>query len=197
MLWDSHKKSVKTPKNHTKKKTKRYEEQDPQKVDEYQKKIEGVAPENIVYIDETGIDNFLYREYARSFRGIPVYGAVKGRKYQRCSIVAGKMGHDIIAPLEYSGTMNCELFESWFSQQFLPALPEKTVIVMDNASFHRKNQLYELAEEAHHTLIFLPPYSPELNPIEHFWCWLKKKVRDFLPECTSLDEAIFNAFQVW
>lgn len=107
------------------------------------------------------------------------------------------MGHAVLAPLEYSGTMDWKLFESWFVSQLLPALPEKSVIVMDNASFHRKKPLYELAEKEHHTLIFLPPYSPELNPIEHFWHWLKKKVRDFLPECTSLDEAIFNAFKVW
>lgn len=130
-------------------------------------------------------------------RGVPVYGAVRGRKYQRSSIVAGKLGHAILAPFEYSGTMDHKLFETWFTCQFLPAIPEKTVIVMDNASFHRKKRLYELTEKTHHTLIFLPPYSPELNPIEHFWCWLKKKVRDFLPECKNLDEAIFNAFQVW
>lgn len=107
------------------------------------------------------------------------------------------MGHDIIAPLEYSGTMDGKLFETWFTQQLLSVLPKGAVIVMDNASFHRKKRLYELAEKQGHTLIFLPPYSPELNPIEHFWCWLKKKVRDFLPECNSLDKAIFKAFQVW
>ena len=148
-------------------------------------------------MDETGIDNFLYREYARASRGTPVYGAVRGRKYQRCSIVAAKMGHAILAPFEYSGTMNGELFESWFVNQLLPALPEEAVIVMDNACFHRKKRLNELTEKNGRTLIFLPPYSPELNPIEHFWGWLKEKIRDFLQECNGLDEAISNAFQVW
>ena len=107
------------------------------------------------------------------------------------------MGHKIIAPFEYRETMNSDLFEGWFTNILLPALPTDVVIVMDNASFHRKNQLYELAQEYGITIIFLPPYSPEYNPIEHFWFWLKRKVRDFLCKCSSLDEALFETFQVY
>lgn len=196
MLPDSGKKSAQTAEYNTKKKTKHYQEQDPQKVEEYKEKIKDIPQEKIAYVDETGIDEFLYREYARSFRGTPVYGEVRGRKYQRVGIAAAKMGHDIIAPLEYSGTMDGKLFEAWFAGHLLPSLPEGSTIVMDNASFHRKKRLKELADKYEKTLIFLPPYSPELNPIEHLWCQLKKKVRDFLEECNSLDEAIFNTFQV-
>ncbi|MBR1486306.1 MAG: transposase, partial [Synergistaceae bacterium] len=49
-----------------------------------------------------------------------------------------------------------------------------------NASFHRKKRLHELAEEYNVKIVFLPPYSPELNPIEHFWYWLKKKSMRFV-----------------
>jgi len=73
------------------------------------------------------------------------------------------MGHQIIAPLQYSGTMDCRLFEFWFSQQFLPSLDKGTVIVMDNASFHSKKRLFSTAQNAGCKLIFLPiPRS--LNP---------------------------------
>lgn len=197
MLYISNKKSTQTTENNTKKKTIHYQEQDSKKIEEYKEKIKNIQLDKIAYVDETGIDTYLYREYGRAPRGKKVHGEIRGRKYQRVSIVAAKMGHEIIAPFEYSETMKSDLFEGWFVSQLLPSLPEDAVIIMDNASFHRKEQLYELAEEYNKRLIFLPPYSPELNPIEHFWHWLKKKLCDFLPKCSSLDDALFETFQVY
>jgi len=150
----------------------------------------------IAYVDETGIDNYLYREYAYSPKGVPVYGKISGHKYKRIGIVAAQMDKQIVSPLQYEGTMDSALFELWFGECLLPALPISSVIVMDNASFHRKKQLILLAEKAGHSLIFLPPYSPELNPIEKFWSWLKRYLKKFLPFYESMDNAIYTAFNV-
>jgi len=147
-------------------------------------------------VDESGIDSYLYREYGWAPRGQRLIGEISGRRYKRAGIVAAKLGHEIIAPLVFDGTMEHSLFEQWFSQCLLPALPEHAVIVMDNASFHCKKKLRALARKAHRTLLFLPPYSPELNPIEHFWNWLKRRLRELLPTCLSFDDALFNIFQV-
>ena len=92
--------------------------------------------------------------------------------------------------------MDSSLFVFWFEKQFLPALPPGAVIVMDNASFHRKAQLIPLAQKYGFRLIFLPPYSPEFNPIENFWAWLKRYLRSTLSSFPSFDAAIFDAFQV-
>lgn len=124
---------------------------------------------------------------------MPVYGTVSGRKYQRTGIVAAQMGTDIIAPLQYDGTMDSALFELWFEQCLLPVLPESSVIVMDNA---RKSRLFCLIQNTGHSLVFLPPYSPELNPIEHFWSWLKRQLRKILPFAPSFNDALFDCFQV-
>ena len=148
-------------------------------------------------MDECGIDTYLYREYGYAPRGQRVYGQISGRKYKRCGIVAAKMGDKILAPFEYSGTMNSALFESWFSNQLLPALDKGTVIVMDNASFHSKKRLFSAAQNAGYKLIFLPPYSPELNPIEKFWAWLKRFLRKILHSSLSFDDALYTAFQLW
>ena len=147
-------------------------------------------------MDETGIDTYLYREYGWSLRGEPLIGLVSGRKYKRTGIVAALMDGDIYEPLQYDGTMNSTFFETWFETRLLPALPKNTVIVMDNATFHRKSKLFPMVEKTGHCLVFLPPYSPNLNLIEFFWSWLKRFIRKVLPLLPSLDEAICSAFQV-
>ena len=147
-------------------------------------------------MDETGIDTYLYREYGYAPKGQKVHAAVSGRKYKRVGIVAAQLGREIVSPLAYSGTMDSRLFLFWFEQQLLPALPPGTVIVMDNASFHRKAQLICAAQKHGFRLVFLPPYSPEFNPIEKFWAWLKRFLRSARPLAPSFDDALFDAFQV-
>ena len=107
------------------------------------------------------------------------------------------MGGDILAPFQYSGTMNSVLFEFWFTDQLLPSLDKDTVIVMDNASFHSKARLSSAAQKRGCRVVFLPPYSPELNPIENFWAWLKATLRRILSDFSSFDAALSAAFQLW
>lgn len=137
----------------------------------------------------------MYREYAYASRGKKVYGEIFGRKFKRTNIVAAKINDKIIAPLQYSGTTDSILFEYWFEQHLLPCLPDEAVIVMDNASFHRKKQLFEIAQKYNKVLIFLPPYSPELNPIEKFWAYLKKWLKMNIHFFDSLDSAISDIFR--
>jgi len=150
--------------------------------------------ESVVYVDETGIDQYLYRPYARTPKGLPAVGKISGRKYARTSIVAGQCQNCMAAPLQYSGTMDSVLFEFWFSTMLIPSLKEGSVIVMDNASFHRKTILCEIAKAANCHVLFLPPYSPDVNPIEHFLAWLKKRLRKILPLFDSLDATISDCF---
>lgn len=161
------------------------------------KEIADTPPNQIVYVDETGSDEYIDREYGRSKRGTQVIGVVSGRKFKRTSIVAGKMGRTLISPLSYSGTMTGVFFEEWFETRLIPALPAHSAIVMDNASFHRKKKLRAIVELYGHRLLFLPPYSPELNPIEKFWAWLKRKLREIISSFPSFDAALRAAFERW
>ena len=134
------------------KKTKRFREQRPEQVKEYLEQISGIPSERMVYVDETGIDTCLYREHGWSERGSPLIGRVSGHKYKRTGIVAAQIEKTILSPLQYEGAMESVLFEAWFESCLLPALPEKSVIIMDNASFHRKSKLRKLVENTGHRL---------------------------------------------
>jgi transposase len=70
-----------------------------------------------------------------------------------------------------AGNVNSDVFYSWLTQDLLPKLPSECV--MDNASFHKRLDIQYSIRDAGHTLLFLPPYSPQLNPIEHKWAQAK------------------------
>ena len=148
----------------------------------------------LYYVDECGIAKFLYREYGYSPKGQPVIGNVSGRKYKRTNIVAAKCGTDIVAPMIYEGTTDSLLFEQWFEQCLLKEVPKHAVIIMDNATFHRKAKLHDLALQANCEVLFLPPYSLDLNPIERFWAWLKTRLRNILPYYSCFDDALADCF---
>ena len=85
---------------------------------------------------------------------------ISGKRHTRIGLVAGQRNGKLVAPLTSGGTMKALLFEQWFKDNLLKALPEGRVIIMDNASFHKKELLHKIAKEHSQTLIFLPPYSP-------------------------------------
>ena len=88
--------------------------------------------------------------------------------------------------------MTSDFFEAWFKTFLLPTLDRPSVIIMNNARFHRMNKLKELCKEQGHRLLPLPPYSPEYNPIEKTWAQIKKHLRKVLPNCDTFLEALLS-----
>ena len=75
--------------------------------------------------------------------------------------------------------INADVFHAWLTQELLPNMPSNSVIVLDNATFHKRNDALEAIEQAGHTVVFLPPYSPDLNPREKKWAQAKSIRRKF------------------
>ena len=94
----------------------------------------------------------------------------------------------------FTGTCNTEVFNTWVEKCLVPILKLGQVVVMDNATFHKSDKTRKLIEDAGCKLIFLPPYSPDLNPIEIFWANLKAKIRNVINNFQTLAQAIDYAF---
>jgi len=156
--------------------------------------LKTIPSENLVYVDECGIDQYLYREFAYSPRGQKVIERISGKKFKRTNIVAGICQGEWTAPMEYGGTTDSILFEFWFENCLLKEVKPGSVIVLDNATFHKKSVLPDLAQKKNCRVLFLPPYSPDLNPIEKKWAWLKKKLRKIFPDFDSFDLAFSTCF---
>lgn len=90
--------------------------------------------------------------------------------------------------------MTSTFFEAWFEQCLLPALNKQSVIILDNARFHRMGILREMAQKLGHKILPLRPYSPELNPIEHTWANIKRHMRTGLSCYSNFADALVSYF---
>ena len=96
--------------------------------------------------------------------------------------------------MTFEGYTDAEVFNGWVAQCLVPELPPGYTVIMDRASFHRKPETRKLIENAGCTLIYLPSYSPDFNPIEEWWAILKAKIKAILPDYYHLIDAIEDAF---
>ncbi len=89
----------------------------------------------------------------------------------------------------FSGTTDAALVNAWLRHMLCKELRPHSTLIFDHAAFHKKKDLEAIAQENGHHVLFLPPYSPDLNPIEHDFANLKKR-RQFAPANTSLADLI-------
>jgi transposase len=139
------------------------------------------APEKLVYVDETGIDNHEALAYGWSPRGEPCWGEKPGHRTQRVSIIDALNQNTLIAPFVFEGYCTTALFEAYVEHCLVPVLQPGQIVLYDNASFHQSAKARQLIEGAGCSCKFLPPYSPDLNPIEHCWFPFKQRIRKQLP----------------
>lgn len=130
-----------------------------------------------VFLDETGLTTKMTRLYGRSPRGERLVGAVPHGHWRTTTFIAGLRQSGIIAPLVLDGPMTGAAFRAYVEQALAPALRPGDVVVMDNLAAHKVASVEEAIAAAGASLLYLPPYSPDLNPIEQFFAKLKALLR--------------------
>jgi transposase len=171
-------------------------EADEQKRSIFLNKLETIARENRVYIDESGMDGSETNERAWGQRGKLIKVKKSGKYYLRTNVIAGLVGRKSIAPFVFYGSCNTELFNEWFEKFLIKELKPGQTVILDNASFHKSPRIKELVESVGCGLLYLPPYSPDLNPIEQFWANMKRWVKSKITEKCKIFEWICSFFNV-
>ena len=135
------------------------------------------VPERFVFIDETSVKTNLTRLRGRAPVGERLIGTAPFGKWQTQTFIAGLAYSGLIAPWVIDGTMNGPAFATYVETQLAPVLTPGTAVILDNLSTHRNTAAAEALQERGCWFLFLPPYSPDLNPIEQAYAKLKAHLR--------------------
>jgi transposase len=130
-----------------------------------------------VFLDESGINLGMTRLYGWGERHVRVEEYVPDARFERTSIISTLRLSGVNAPLSFRGVLNGEVFEYYVSQVLAPALGEGDVLVLDNLSSHKMKGVLDPVYKKGVSVVFLPQYSPDLNPIELMWSKLKAVLR--------------------
>ena len=141
-----------------------------------------------VYVDESGFRTESVRQFAYAPRGVCVSDKVSSNRYRCTTLIAAQIQGHFTAPMLFEGACDALAFNAWLENVLCPILDTSHVVILDNASFHKSQQTKALIAGCGVSLLFLPPYSPELNPIERDFANIKRKW-EYNAE-TSIDQIV-------
>ena len=137
----------------------------------------GLDVRRLVFIDESGFRTNLVRLYGRARRGQRLVSHAPWGHWKTTTFVAALRHDQLTAPMVVDGPMNGSTFREYVRQVLAPTLQPGDIVVMDNLSSHKRSEVRPAIEAAGAELRYLPPYSPDLNPIERAFSKLKAKLR--------------------
>lgn len=134
-------------------------------------------PSKLIFIDETGTSTSMARLYGRAKRGLRALGRTPWGHWKTVTFTAALRLDGVVAPFVIDKPMNGAIFIEYIRQCLVPVLRPGDIVVMDNLPAHKNEQVRSLIEGAGAELRYLPPYSPDFNPIEQFFAKLKSMLR--------------------
>ena len=138
---------------------------------------ETLLAEQLLFFDESGINLSMTRAYGRALRHQRVEGYVPKNWGESVTIVAGIGMRGLVAPMLLDGSMTGDAFEAYIEQLVIGHLHPGDILVWDNLGAHKRASIREHVEAVGARVLFLPPYSPDLNPIEMAWAKIKANLR--------------------
>ena len=136
-------------------------------------------PRHLVFIDETWAKTNMTRAYGRAPRGERLVDYVPHGHWKTTTFLAALRLNGLAAPLVVDGAINGEIFLAYVRQHLAPTLQPQDLVVMDNLSSHKRAGVREAIEAVGARLLYLPPYSPDFNPIEQVFAKLKALLRKY------------------
>lgn len=168
-----------------------------QRREEFFIKVGAIKPEKLIFLDESGVTTSMTRLYARSPKGQRIAEATPGGHWTVTTILGAMSLRGMIATMTVEAATDREIFLAYVEQVLCPVLKPGDVVVMDNLSSHKVDGVRSLIEAAGAELLYLPPYSPDMNPIEKAWARLKQLLRAAKARSKeALDKAISEALQL-
>lgn len=165
--------------------------------EEFAAKIRTISPEHLIFLDESGVTTSMTRLYARSPAGQRIHEATPGGHWKIMTILGAMSLRGLIATMTIEAATDAEIFLAYVEQVLCPALQPGDVVVMDNLSSHKASGVGELIEKAGARVLYLPPYSPDLNPIEKAWAKLKQALKTTKARTKdALEQAIAEALKL-
>ncbi len=146
--------------------------------------------ERLVFLDETWTTTNMARRYGRAAQGERLIAAVPHGHWKTTTFLAALRHDRITAPCVFDGAINGERFLAWVQQALVPTLTPGDIVIMDNLGSHKVAGVREAIEAVGATVRYLPPYSPDLNPIEQVFSKLKAILRRI---AASSVEALWQA----
>jgi transposase len=157
--------------------------------EQWQAEMSNLDVEHLVFIDETWTATNMTRRYGRSRKGQRLVSKVPHGHWKTTTFI-GALRHDaLVAPTVIDGAVNGELFLAYVEQQLVPTLRPGDIVVMDNLASHKLAGVCKAIERVGARVVYLPPYSPDFNPIEMVFAKLKDLVRRAAPRTV---EALWN-----
>jgi len=133
--------------------------------------------EKLVFIDETWTSTSMTRRYGRAPRGQRCIASAPHGHWQTTTFVAGLRHHQLTAPMVTDGPMDGDTFLAWVEQFLCPTLQPGDIAILDNLSSHKVDGVSQAIAEVGARVLYLPPYSPDMNPIEKLFSKLKTLLR--------------------
>jgi len=149
----------------------------------------------MVFLDESGVNTDMTRHYARAVRGARAIDSAPLNTPSSTTILSSIQINGAAVYTTYQGGTTAEKFENYLQTVLIPSLNKDAIIVMDNMRSHHAKNVKAVLNQSGLTYIYLPPYSPDLNPIEKLWSKIKAYLRkEKIRIAESLPDAIERAF---
>ena len=159
---------------------------------QYWARVKDIDLKDLVFLDEMGVVLGLMRTHARAAPGERAYDFKPFDRGSKVSVIGAITVSKVLAVMTLNGSMDAAAFKVYVSKCLVPQLGKGAVVVMDNLPAHKVKAIEPLIEAVGARVLYLSPYSPEFNPIEHWWSQLKAFLRQFSPRTSKMVDRLIK-----